>query len=141
MSKGTLNKAIIVGRLGHDPDLRYTPQGIPVSVLNVATDQAYRDQSGKWISQTDWHKVVLWRKLAELGGQRLKKGALVCVEGQLKTRSWDDKNGIKRYMTEIVADSMQLLNKRKAAEQEQVDEDSEEASEEVVEESTESLPF
>ncbi|HMV26129.1 single-stranded DNA-binding protein [bacterium] len=109
MSKGTLNKVIIIGRLGGDPELRYTPSGAPVATFNVATNESYKDKEGKLIESTDWHRIVAWNKLAEICGQYLKKGSLVYVEGKIKTRSYDDKDGQKKYVTEIRADNMQML--------------------------------
>ena len=109
MSKGTLNKAILIGRLGKDPDLRYTVSGTAIASFSVATNETFKDKDGKLVEQTYWHKVVAWRKLAEICGQYLKKGALVCIEGSMKSRSYEDKDGIKRYVTEIVADSMKML--------------------------------
>ncbi len=110
MSKGTLNKAILIGRLGKDPDLRYTVNGTAISSFSVATNESFKDKDGKPVEQTHWHKVVAWKKLAEICGQYLKKGALVCIEGSMKSRSYDDKDGIKRYVTEIVADEMKMLS-------------------------------
>ncbi|MCB0834949.1 MAG: single-stranded DNA-binding protein [Bacteroidetes bacterium] len=113
MAKGTLNKVILIGRLGADPELRFTPNGAAVASFNMATNESYKDKEGKPVDQTDWHRIVAWRKLAEICGQYLKKGSLVYIEGKLKTRSYDDKEGVKRYVTEIVADNMQMLDSRK----------------------------
>ncbi|MBL7994463.1 single-stranded DNA-binding protein [bacterium] len=120
MSRGTLNKAVLIGRLGKDPDVHYTKSGIPISSFSIATNNVYKGKDGNMVEQTDWHKVVTWRKLAEISGQYLKKGSLVCVEGQLKTRSWDDKDGVKRYMTEIIAETMQMLSSKKGVEQQEL---------------------
>jgi single-strand DNA-binding protein len=109
MSKGTLNKVMLIGRLGKDPELKYTPSGAAVATFNMATDESYKDKEGKMVEHTDWHRIVTWRKLAEICGQYLKKGSLVYIEGKLKTRSYDDKDGAKKYVTEIVADSMSML--------------------------------
>jgi single-strand DNA-binding protein len=109
MAKGTLNKVILIGRLGKDPELRYTPNGAAVTNFNLATNEVYNDKDGKQVEQTDWHRVVAWRKLAEICGQYLKKGSLVYIEGKLKTRTYDDREGVKKYVTEIVADQMQML--------------------------------
>lgn len=113
MSKGTVNKAIIIGRVGADPELKYTPSGVAVASFNLATNESYKDKDGKVIDQTDWHRIVAWNKLAEICGQYLKKGSLVCIEGKIKTRSYDDKDGQKKYVTEIRADSMQMLGDKK----------------------------
>ena len=110
MAKGTLNKVMLIGRLGKDPELRYTPSGSPVATFNIATDESYKDKDGKKVENTDWHRVVVWNKLAEICGQYLKKGSLVYIEGKLKTRSYDDKaTGAKKFITEIVGDQMSML--------------------------------
>ncbi len=111
-SRGTLNKAMLIGRLGADPELKYTPAGAAVLTLSVATNTSWKDQEGKNQEKAEWHRVVIWRKLAEMIAQYAKKGTQVYVEGRLATRSWDDKDGIKHYTTEIVADHMQLLGSR-----------------------------
>ena len=109
MSKGTLNKVMLIGRLGKDPELKYTPSGAAVATFNIATDESYKDKEGKMVDHTDWHRIVTWRKLAEICGQYLKKGSLVYIEGKIKSRSYDDKDGVKKYVTEIVADTMNML--------------------------------
>lgn len=110
MAKGTLNKVMLIGRLGKDPELRYTPSGSPVATFNLATDESYKDKDGKKVENTDWHRVVVWNKLAEICGQYLKKGSLVYIEGKLKTRSYDDKtSGTKKFITEVVGDQMSML--------------------------------
>ncbi len=111
-SKGTVNKVILIGRLGQDPELKYTPSGAAVVTLSVATNTSYKGQDGNYVENTEWHRVVLWRKQAEAAAQYTKKGHRVYVEGKLTTRSWDDKDGIKRYTTEIQADSIQFLESR-----------------------------
>lgn len=112
MSKGTLNKVQLIGRLGRDPELKYTANGQAIATLNIATNESYKDKDGKPVELTDWHRVIAWRKLAEICGQYLKKGSLVYIEGKLKTRSFDDKQGQKKFVTEIVADTMQMLGGR-----------------------------
>ncbi len=108
-SKGTLNKVMLIGRLGQDPEVKYTPSGAAVVTLSVATNTSYKDQEGKMQEQTEWNRVVAWRKTAENIGQYCKKGHRIYVEGKLTTRSWNDKDGNKRYTTEITADSVQFL--------------------------------
>ena len=110
--KGSINKVIIIGRLGADPDLRYMPSGDPVANFNVATDESFKDKDGNLQEKTEWHKVVAFKRLAEICGEYLKKGKLVYVEGRIQTRSWEDKNGVKRFTTEIVANVMQMLEKK-----------------------------
>ncbi len=112
MAKGTLNKVMLIGRLGRDPELRYTAAGVPVATMTLATNEAYKDKDGKMVEQTDWHRLVAWRKTAEVCGQYLKKGSLIYVEGKLKTRSYDDRDGTKKYVTEISVDNMQILGSR-----------------------------
>ncbi len=111
-SKGTLNKVMLIGRLGADPELKYTPSGVAVLSLSIATNTSWKDQDGKATDKTEWHRVIAWRKLAETMNQYAKKGNRVYVEGKLVTRSWTDKDGVKRYITEIQADHMQLLEGR-----------------------------
>ncbi|EFC1537946.1 TPA: single-stranded DNA-binding protein [Escherichia coli] len=108
-----INKVILVGRLGKDPEVRYIPNGGAVANLQVATSESWRDkQTGEMREQTEWHRVVLFGKLAEVAGEYLRKGAQVYIEGQLRTRSWDDNNGVTRYITEILVKNtgtMQML--------------------------------
>ncbi|MDA0728241.1 MAG: single-stranded DNA-binding protein [Bacteroidetes bacterium] len=107
-----INKVILVGNLGQNPELRYTPNGVPVCTLRVATSESYTDRaSGERVTTTEWHSVVLWRGLAETAGKYLNTGSQVYLEGKLKTRNWQDQQGQQRYTTEIVADVMQLLDK------------------------------
>ncbi len=110
----SVNKVILVGNLGKDPEVKYTPQGTAVAKVTLATTSSYKDKtSGEWQEQTEWHNVVLWQRLAEIAGEYLKKGSKVYIEGRLQTRSWDDKqSGQKRYMTEVVANDLVLLGGR-----------------------------
>jgi single-strand DNA-binding protein len=107
----SVNKVILVGNLGKDPEGKYTPQGTAVAKMTVATSSSYKDKtSGEWQETTEWHNVVLWQRLAEIAGEYLKKGNKVYIEGRLQTRSWDDKtSGQKKYMTEVVANELVLL--------------------------------
>ncbi|MEZ7816851.1 MAG: single-stranded DNA-binding protein, partial [Flavobacteriales bacterium] len=106
-------KVILIGNLGRDPEMRYTPNSIAVCSFSVATSETYKDKnSGERITQTEWHNIVLWRGLAETSEKYLRKGSKVYLEGKLKTRKWDDNQGITRYSTEIVADVMQMLDKK-----------------------------
>jgi len=104
-----VNKVILIGNLGADPEIRYTPNGTPVANLRMATSESWKGKTGQKEERTEWHRVVLWSKLAELAGQYLSKGRQVYIEGRLQTRSWDDKEGNKRYSTEVVATNMQFL--------------------------------
>ncbi len=114
MAARGVNKVILIGHLGGDPELRYTPSGAAVANMRLATNEVWKDNEGNTQERTEWHRVVLWRKLAEIAGQYLKKGMQVYVEGRLQTRSWEDKDGVKRYSTDIVATNMQILGRREA---------------------------
>ncbi|MDQ3282649.1 MAG: single-stranded DNA-binding protein [Acidobacteriota bacterium] len=108
-----INKVILVGRLGKDPEIRSTPQGTSVVRFTVATDERFTDRSGEKQERTEWHNITAWGKLAEICGQYLKKGKLVYIEGSIRTDSWDDKeSGQKKYRTEIVANTMKMLDRR-----------------------------
>nr|DAT64557.1 MAG TPA: Single strand binding protein [Caudoviricetes sp.] len=107
-----LNKVQIIGRLGRDPELRYSQSGSPVCTLSVATDEGYTDRDGKKVDRTEWHRVVLYSKAAENCNQFLKKGSLVYVEGSLQTRKWQDQQGQDRFSTEIKAQRVQFLDKK-----------------------------
>ena len=107
-----INKVILVGNLGKDPEMRYTQSGVPVCNFPMATSETYRDRNtNEKITQTEWHNIVIWRKMAETAEKYLHKGSQVYIEGKLRTRSWDDQQGQKHYTTEIVADVMQLLDR------------------------------
>lgn len=108
-----LNKVMIIGNLGRDPEVRSTASGQPVADFSVATTRKWRDRDGNRQEQTEWHNVVCWGKQAEIAGQYLRKGKQVFIEGRLQTRSWDDKNsGEKRYKTEIIVENFQMLGSR-----------------------------
>jgi single-strand DNA-binding protein len=108
----SVNKVILVGRLGRDPETRYTGSGQAVANFTLATDSAYKDRAGERQKRTEWHRIVAWGKLAEICQQYLKKGAQVYIEGRLQTREWEDKSGQKRSTTEIVASDMRMLGSR-----------------------------
>jgi len=106
----SVNKVILIGNLGKDPEVRYTPQGTAIATLALATNERYKDKDGNWQDRTEWHRVVAWQRLAEIAGEYLKKGRSVYIEGRLQTRSWEDKNTHeKKYATEIVAQDLVLL--------------------------------
>ena len=111
-SKGTVNKVILIGRLGADPELKYTQANAAVLNLRLATNTSWKGQDGNMQESTEWHNVVVWRKTAEVVSKYTKKGSRIYVEGKLTTRSWDDKDGNKRYTTEVLADQIQLLDTR-----------------------------
>lgn len=108
MSRG-INKVTLVGNLGADPEVRYTPEGNPVTLIRLATSEVWTDKNGQKQERTEWHRVVMFRKLAEIAAEYLKKGRQVYIEGSLRTRKWQDKEGRDQYTTEIVADQMLLL--------------------------------
>ncbi|MBT4502603.1 MAG: single-stranded DNA-binding protein [Gemmatimonadetes bacterium] len=110
MSRGSVNKVILIGNLGADPEIRFTPSGAQVANVNLATSESWTDKSGEHQERAEWHRIVLWRKLAEIAGQYLKKGSRVYIEGKLQTRSWEDQKGQKRYMTEVVANNIEMLS-------------------------------
>ncbi len=107
--KGSINKVILVGHLGRDPEVRYTPSGDAVADISLATTESFRTKEGKYEDRTEWHSLVLWRAQAEFAKEWLKKGQLVYVEGRLQTRQWEDKDGQKRYKTEVVSDQITML--------------------------------
>ncbi len=110
-----LNKVMLIGRLGRDPELRYTQSGAPVCTLNLATDESYTDRDGNRVDRAEWHRVVIFQRTAENCNMYLRKGSLVYVEGNLQTRKWQDQNGQDRYTTEIRAQRVQFLDRREAA--------------------------
>lgn len=114
MAKGSVNKVILIGNLGRDPEIRYTPNGLAVANLAIATTEVWKDkQSGEQQERTEWHRIVMYNRLAEIAGEYLRKGSKIYTEGRLQTRKWQDKNtGQDRYTTEIVADSMQMLDSK-----------------------------
>ena len=107
--RGTVNKVMLIGRLGADPQLKYTPSGRANVNFNLATNASWKDQEGNQQDRTDWHRIVAWGKLAEVMGEWLKKGSLIYLEGRLQTRNYDDSNGVKRYITEVVATDLEML--------------------------------
>ncbi|MBL7686198.1 MAG: single-stranded DNA-binding protein [Deltaproteobacteria bacterium] len=106
----SVNKVILIGNLGNDPEIRYTPSGAAVANFNIATNENWKDKNGQDQERTEWHRIVVWGKLAELCGEYLSKGRTVYAEGRLQTREWNDKDGNKRYTTEIIANTIQFLS-------------------------------
>ncbi len=107
----SLNKVLLIGNLGADPELRYTPSGAAVANFTMATREQWTTKEGEKQDRTEWHRIVAWRRLGEICGEYLHKGSLVYIEGRLQTRSWEDRDGNKRYTTEIIALGMQMLDK------------------------------
>lgn len=114
MASRGVNKVILVGNLGQDPEVRYMPNGNAVANISVATSESWKDQQGQMQERTEWHRVVMFRRLAEIAGEYLRKGSKVYLEGKLQTRKWQDQSGQDRYTTEIVANEMQMLDSRGA---------------------------
>ena len=108
-----INKVILVGNLGADPEIKYLDSGVAVANFRIATTENYKNKQGEKVSQTEWHNIVLWRGLAEVAEKWLKKGSSVYIEGKIRTRKWEDKEGNTRYNTEILADNMTMLGGRK----------------------------
>jgi len=109
----SINKVILIGNLGRDPEVRYTPSGSAICNAAIATSRNWKDKnSGEKVEETEWHRVVFYDRLAEIAGEYLKKGRSVYVEGRLKTRKWTDKDGVEKYTTEVIADNMQMLGGR-----------------------------
>ncbi len=139
-----VNKVVLIGNLGKDPEIQYLEGNIPVAKFPLATTETYKDKLGKLISQTEWHNVVLWRDLAELSQKYLHKSSLVYIEGRLKTRYWEDRDHNKKVATEIIADNLIMLDKRS----DNNPQGSENANENVagsdvppIDEGSEKLPF
>ena len=111
-----VNKVILVGNLGKDPEVKYLDNGVAVANFSLATTENYKNKEGERVSQTEWHNVVLWRGLAEVAEKYLKKGASVYVEGKIKTRKWEDKEGVTRYSTEILGENITMLGGKSSSE-------------------------
>ncbi|BFT32303.1 single-stranded DNA-binding protein [Alteromonas sp. D210916BOD_24] len=114
MATKGVNKVILVGNLGNDPEVRYMPNGNAVANLSLATSESWKDQQGQVQERTEWHRLTMYRRLAEIAGEYLKKGSQIYVEGKLQTRKWQDQQGQDRYTTEIIVDQMQMLGGRGA---------------------------
>ena len=127
-----VNKVILIGNLGKDPEVRYLDSGVAVANFSLATTESYKNKEGERVSQTEWHNVVLWRGLAEIAEKYLKKGNSVYIEGKIRNRKWEDKDGNTRYTTEILADNMTMLGKKDAG--------SSETSESTTTTTEESIP-
>jgi single-strand DNA-binding protein len=108
----SLNKAILIGNVGNDPEVRHLDAGTPVANFRLATSESYKNREGERITQTEWHSIVVWRGLAEVVEKYVHKGQQLYIEGRIRTRAWEDKDGNKRYTTEIVADNLQLLGRK-----------------------------
>src|SRR5712691_13499183 len=109
---GSVNKVILIGRLGKDPEIKYTPSGAPVAKFSLATDEVFKDRTGEQQRRTEWHSIVAWSKLAEICGEYLTKGKQIYIEGSIRSRQWQDQSGNKRTSYEIIAQRMQMLGSR-----------------------------
>ena len=116
-----VNKVILVGNLGKDPEVRYLDNGVAVANFSVATTENYKNKEGQRVSQTEWHNIVLWRGLAEVAEKYLVKGSSVYLEGKIKTRKWEDKEGVTRYSTEILGENMTMLGRKPSTEKKSTD--------------------
>ena len=134
MQKGSVNKVVLVGHLGGDPETRFTPSGVAVASFNLAPNESWRDANGELQDKTEWHRCVMFGKSAEMSGELLKKGQLVYLEGKLQTRNWEDKDGVKRYTTEVVCDIFTMLGRK-------MDNDSGRATPVAASDDEDDLPF
>ena len=140
----SVNKVILVGNAGKDPEVRYLEGGVAVANFSLATSEVYKNKNGEKVKKTEWHNIVLWRGLAEVAEKYVKKGSQLFIEGKIRTRAWDDKDGNKRYTTEILGDSMQLLGKKSDSMDSSSEEDrvaDEYSGTQSVNEDTDDLPF
>ena len=131
-----VNKVILIGNLGADPEVKYLDSGVAVANFSLATTESYKNKEGERVSQTEWHNIVLWRGLAEVAEKWLKKGSNVYIEGKIKTRKWEDKDGNTRYNTEILADNMTMLGGKKDSQENPINPPQETASDKA-----DDLPF
>ena len=115
----SVNKVILIGNLGKDPETRYMPNGDAVTNITVATTETWKDKNGEKVEKTEWHRVTLYRKLAEIAGEYLKKGRPVYIEGRLETRKWTDKAGVERYSTDIIASDLKMLGSKPSGDRQQ----------------------
>jgi single-strand DNA-binding protein len=142
----SVNKAILVGYVGTDPEVRYLDSGTAVCNFRLATSEVYKNRNGEKVTTTEWHNIVLWRGLAETAEKYVKKGTQLYIEGRIKTRSWDDKEGNKRYTTEIICDVLQMLGKKtdeppESQKQEKVSSSEEKEENDLEIEEADDLPF
>ena len=112
MQKGSVNKVVLVGHLGADPESRFTPSGVAVTTFNMATNESWKNKEGEYEDRTEWHRIVLYGKAAETARKYMKRGQLTYVEGRIRTRSWEDKEGMTRYTTEVLGDRFTMLGRK-----------------------------
>lgn len=134
----SVNRAILIGNLGKDPDVKYLPDGTATANFSIATSEQWKDKNGEKQERTEWHRIVCWRRLAEICGEYLHKGSQVFIEGKLQTRHWEDQSGVTRYATEVVAYAMQMLGGPRGS-REDNDANSPSSSAKIIEE--DDIPF
>ena len=132
MSRGTVNKVILLGRLGKDPEMRYAPSGTAIASFSIATNHRQKSQEGEWVDKTEWHNILAFGKNAEIVGEYLQKGKQVFIEGRLQTSSWEDQQGQKRYKTEIVASEIQMIGPKGENDQPKASDETDNDTEEVT---------
>jgi single-strand DNA-binding protein len=137
----SVNKVILVGNVGKDPDVRYLEKGVAIARFPLATSETYKSRDGERVTATEWHNIVLWRGLAEVAEKYIKKGSQLYIEGKIRTRSYDDKDGNKKYMTEIVADQMQMLGKKSDSQNDDAEDRSSGVSSSATREEQSDAPF
>jgi single-strand DNA-binding protein len=138
----SVNKVILVGNVGQDPEVKYTASGVPVAKVSVATNERFKDRNDQWQDRTEWHSVVAWQRLAEIVGEYVRKGSKLYVEGKLQTSTWEDKqSGEKKYGTQIVARDIVLLGSRETEQEEKAEMPSAESNTEPVAVTDEDIPF
>jgi single-strand DNA-binding protein len=138
----SVNKMILVGNVGQDPEVKYTASGVPVAKVSIATNERFKDKDDQWQDRTEWHSVVAWQRLAEIVGEYVRKGSKLYVEGKLQTSTWEDKqNGQTKYRTEIIAREIVLLGSRDNGHEERKEMPTEESSPAPVSTDTEDIPF
>jgi single-strand DNA-binding protein len=137
-----VNKVLLVGNVGKDPEVRHIESGVAVANFPIATNESYKNKSGERVTNTEWHNIVVWRGLAEVVEKYVKKGSLLYIEGKIRTRSYDDQNGNKRYITEIVADNLKMLDRSSGGDSSQSQESQPQAPEgNFKSDETDDLPF
>jgi single-strand DNA-binding protein len=141
MASRGVNKVILVGNLGNEPELRHTPNGSPVANFSIATTDSWTNKDGQQETRTEWHRIVAWNRLAEICDEYLKKGRQVYIEGRLQTRSWEDQNGQTRRVTEIIATQMLMLGSREGTEESVTSDKSDAEVTDVSGDSGDDLPF
>ena len=141
MQKGSVNKVILVGHLGGDPESRFTQGGTAVATFSVATNESRKNSEGNWEDHTEWHRCVLFGKQAETAAEYVKKGQMVYVEGRLQTRSWEDKDGLTRYTTEVICDSLEMLGKKSDNFENSATESANNSTPPIQDSSDDDLPF